>query len=332
MNKPKPKKNLIATMVGIMTVISCACTSMPNPAQSTSKEYIAVIVKSTDSAFWKSCFAGVNAAKTEYNLDISIEGPENEEDFETQNELIRKALKNDASAIVFSAVDYEANASAIDEAASQGVKIVIIDSGVNSTKPSCEIGTDNYEAGCEAGRAVLDMAMEEMHVGIVNYDINSENGQHRENGFRDTVAANPNTDIVETINVISDTEQAKQGTMNMIERNPQINVIVTFNEWTSLGVGYAIQELGLKDEVSVVAFDSNIVSVGMLETGEVDALIVQNPYAMGYQGVKYAYRLMHGEKIDKTLVDTGTTLVTKDNMYDEECQRVLFPFDEDGNQ
>ena len=56
----------------------------------------------------------------------------------------------------------------------------------------------------------------------------------------------------------------------MLKKHPKINVIVTFNEWTTLGVGYAIQELGLKDNVRVVAFDSNVVSVGMLETGEVD--------------------------------------------------------------
>ena len=70
----------------------------------------------------------------------------------------------------------------------------------------------------------------------------------------------------------------------MLLSDSRINVVVTFNEWTSLGVGWAIRDLDRGDRTQVVAFDSNVVSVGMLETGEVDALIVQNPYAMGVSG------------------------------------------------
>ena len=96
----------------------------------------------------------------------------------------------------------------------------------------------------------------------------------------------------------------------MLKKHPKINVIVTFNEWTTLGVGYAIQELGLKDNVRVVAFDSNVVSVGMLETGEVDTLIVQNSYAMGYLGVETAYKLINGYSIKDTIyTDTILSLI-----------------------
>ena len=77
----------------------------------------------------------------------------------------------------------------------------------------------------------------------------------------------------------------------------------------------------------MVAFDSNVVSVGMLETGEVDALIVQNPYAMGYLGVENAYNLINGLQVEKEEIDTSLLIVTKENMYDEESQRLLFSFD-----
>ena len=77
---------------------------------------------------------------------------------------------------------------------------------------------------------------------------------------------------------------AREGTERMLLDNPQINVIVTFNEWTTLGVGDAVEALGAGERTQVVAFDSNVKSIGMLEKGNVDALIVQNPYAMGYLG------------------------------------------------
>lgn len=92
-------------------------------------------------------------------------------------------------------------------------------------------------------------------------------------------------------------------------------------------MGWAIRDLGIKDKTTVVAFDSNVVSVGMLETGEVDALIVQNPYAMGYLGVEKAYQILTGQKLSGEKLDTATTMVNRDNMFSEECQKILFAFD-----
>lgn len=292
------------------------------------KQKVTLIAKSTESAFWKSVFAGAGAASTEYNMELKCIGPDNEEDYITQNRMIEEAVADGTDVIVFSAIDYEGNAEVIDRAAKEGVKIVVIDSDVKSKEVSCRIGTDNYEAGCLAGKAALDMDEEEINIGIVNFDATTENGQSREKGFRDTVGKDKRAVIVDTINVNSTIDSAKEEAEKLLERIPEINVLVTFNEWTSLGVGYAVKEAGLADSVRVVAFDSNVVSVDMLETGEVDALIVQNPYAMGYLGVENAYRLLGGHDLDEREVNTSTHLVTKENMYSEESQRMLFSFDE----
>ena len=320
---------LIVALVYIICVIYIYQSLNVSEADSgeSSRRQVAVIVKSTDSAFWKSVFSGAGAAATEYNLSVTTQGPENEDDYETQNEMIRQAVQDGAEAIIFSAVDFYANADTIDEAAAAGVKIIVIDSTVNSEHISCSISTDNYKAGQMAAQAILNAAEGSLKLGIVNFDRNSANGQQREKGLRDVLGTQPRVEIMDAINVKSTTEDAKRGTEKMLERHPEINAIATFNEWTSLGVGYAIRELGIGEETTVVAFDSNVVSVGMLETGEVDALIVQNPYAIGYLGVEHAYRLINGLSVAEKDVDTATTIITKENMYEEESQKVLFPVD-----
>ena len=320
--------SLIAVICIILNVL-CSCGKDTGDIRSDrAKTYVAVITKSTTSQYWKTTFAGANAAGAEYNLEVTFDGPENEEDYETQNSMIREAVKNGANAIVFSAVDYNANAAAINEAVEAGVKVVVIDSDVNSDLVSCRISTDNYKAGRMVGEAVLNGDEQDFKVGIVNFDKNSENGQQREKGFRDAVEGNSRVSIVSSVNVNSTTEEAKSATEKMLSENPDINIIVTFNEWTSLGVGYAVQDMDMASDVRVVAFDSNVVSVGMLETGEVDALIVQNPYAMGYLGVEYACMLINGEKIKESDIDTTTTLITRENMYEPDNQKVLFPFEQ----
>lgn len=317
----------IVSAAALITLLAVLCTGCGQSRGLTGKHYVALVTKSTESAFWKSVYAGAGAAATEYNLDISFEGPKMEEDYETQNEMIARAVKKGAEVIIISAVDYNANSAAVNEAAKSGVKIIVIDSDVNSEQVLCRIGTDNYEAGKRAGEAAMQSQEDELYIGIVNYDVNSANGQQREEGFRDAVAAEPRVKSMHTINVVSTTEDARAGTVQLLQDYPEINVIVTFNEWTSLGVGWAIRDRKLADKTQVVAFDSNVVSVGMLETGEVDALIVQKPYAMGYLGVEQAYRLLKGEGVERSVIDTETTCVTRENMFEPECQRMLFAFD-----
>ena len=291
------------------------------------KHNVTLVPKGTTAAFWQLVFTGANTAATEYNLNLTISGPDNEEDYEGQNQLIREAVEEGAEAIVLSAIDYERNAQAVDEAAAAGVKIVVIDSDVNSEAPSCRISTDNYEAGRQVFEAMRALTDEELKVGTVNFYEDTANGQEREEGFLDALEADGNAELIAQETALSTTEDSMEAVIEMFEEHPEINAVTAFNEWTSLGVGYAVRELGIADETTVVVFDSNSVSAGMLEQGEIDALIVQSTYAMGYLGVECAYNLINGKEPESEKVDTATYIITKDNMYDEESQKVMFVFD-----
>ena len=145
---------------------------------------------------------------------------------------------------------------------------------------------------------------------------------------QDTVLNDDRANITASINVKSTITDAREGTERMLLDNPQINVIVTFNEWTTLGVGDAVEALGAGERTQVVAFDSNVKSIGMLEKGNVDALIVQNPYAMGYLGIEQINTLLNGQKPEKKETATSSILVTRENMYDDKSQKALFSFEE----
>ena len=165
-------------------------------------------------------------------------------------------------------------------------------------------------------------------VGVVNYDVNSANGQQREQGFCDAVNESGRVLNIYTVNCVSTEESAYEGTVDLLTAHPDINTVAALNELMSLGSGYAVRDLGLADEVDIYAFDSNVVSVGMLETGEIEGLIVQNPYAMGYLGVETAYRLINGQPLSSGHIGTTTTYVSSSNMYDIDIQRMIFRFDD----
>ena len=293
---------------------------------------VTVIAKSTQTEFWLSVFAGAKAAATEYNAELNILGPGTEEDYETQNQMIADAVEAGTEAIVFSAIDFEKNAAAIDDAAKAGVKIVAIDSSVDSELVSTYIGTDNYAAGQMAAQAALDRVDGPLKVGVVNYDVGTANGQERERGALDAFRDSGRAEITTVVNTLTEAAQARTDTAAMLNGSPDINVLLAFNEPTSVGAAQAVEDLGCAEDVFLVGFDSNVVTIDGLQEGTVDALVVQNPYAMGYLGVESACRLLTGQTNDmEPTVDTSTKIVDRDNLFEIGSQKALFAFERERN-
>ena len=318
----KPGKALACALLAL-ALGGCAAA-----APTGARHRVAIVAKSTRTEFWLSVFAGAQAAAAEYNVELDISGPETEEDYETQNRMVAEAVDAGAEALVFSAIDYENNAAAIDAAAAAGVRIVAIDSNVDSAAVQTYIGTDNYAAGQMAAQAALDAVDGELTVGIVNYDISSANGQERERGARDLFEESGRAQVAARINTLAEAGRAQADTEELLRAHPDINVLLAFNEPTSVGAAAAVAAQDLSDAVFLVGFDSNLATVEGLQNGSVDALIVQNPYAMGYLGVESAYRLLSGQGgSPEATVDTSTRIVNRDNMFTMDSQKALFAFE-----
>jgi ribose transport system substrate-binding protein len=314
----------IILFVLLIAILLSACGQSQTKAQ---QYKIYMITKSTSTEFWRSVFAGANAAKAEYNVNLLIRGPDTEENFAGQNMYIQEAIRNHADAIVFSAISYTENAAAIDEAAEAGIKIVVIDSDVNSSRVSARIGTDNIQAGRITAAAALDTPEEHLSVGIVNFAQFSRNGEEREIGLREQLEKDPRVEQICTVNSLTDHEAARESAVALLADHPEINVLIGLNEPLGVGVAEASQELGLKDRVRVISFDSNIRCIELLRRGDVSALIVQNPYAMGYLGVETAWEILEGKSFrPDQLIDTATTIITRENMFTVEGQKALFSF------
>ena len=272
----KNAKKCIALV--LLLALLAGCTG----ARNTGGPYsVYLIVKSTTTEFWKSVFAGANAAKSEYNVQLTILAPDTEEDFEVQNDYIRQAVADGADAIVFSAISYTEIAAAIDEAVAAGVRVVVIDSDVDSKGVSVRIGTDNVAAGRMSGEAALKTAQEKIVVGIVNAYAETQNCREREQGFREVLLGDCRVKGIYAVNVSTDALEARLAAEKLLREHPEINVLIGFNEPLAVGVAQAVDSLGLTGQVHAVSFDSNVNCIELLQTGAVAALVVQNSYARG---------------------------------------------------
>ena len=253
----------IAVFLALLVCLSgCAGTH-----QSSGSYNIYLIAKSATTEFWKSVFAGANAAKSEYNVQLPILAPDTEEDFEAQNDYIRQAVADGADAIVFSAISYTENAAAIDEAVAAGVRVVVIDSDVDSKGVSVRIGTDNVAAGRMSGEAALKTAQEKIVVGIVNAYAETQNCREREQGFREVLLGDCRVKGIYAVNVSTDALEARLAAEKLLREHPEINVLIGFNEPLAVGVAQAVDSLGLTGQVHAVSFDSNVNCIELLQTG-----------------------------------------------------------------
>ena len=96
------------------------------------------------------------------------------------------------------------------------------------------------------------------------------------------------------------------------------------NESSCFGMLRALQDGKLAGKVKFVGFDSSSKLIEALEKGELNATVLQNPFNMGYLGVKTMMDVLAGKKVEKR-VDTGCKLVTKDNMKEADVQTLLNP-------
>lgn len=314
--------------VCLSALLLAGCAASVPQAPTTARYHVTLIAKSTSTEFWSAVFAGAEAAATEYNMDLTISGPEREEDYTSQNDLIEKAVEDGAQAIIFSASDYQQNAAAIDAAADKGVRIVVVDSAVDSTKVSAYVGADNYGAGQMAAESALESVEGPLHVGLVNYNVNSPNAQEREDGVIDALAASGRAEVSATVYSVATPESAHAETLTMLTRHPEINVLISFNESVSVGAAQAVSDLDRADDLWMVAFDSNIQTVDALHTGAVDAMVVQNTYAMGYFSVENAYKLLAGQsgEVERETLTT-TRIIDRSNIFALDGQKAVFPFE-----
>ncbi|TDW26092.1 ribose transport system substrate-binding protein [Breznakia blatticola] len=312
----------------LLSVCMIVCVSSCVNSTSHHQYYIAVIPKQGRSSFFREVASGVNTAATEYNVRTTFEGAQNEEDYDTQNDLIRRAINAKADAIVISAIDENKSNELLEQAVKEGIIVITIDSGVTYEGVSQHIGTDNVESGRIAARELRAMENGQLNIGIVNFEKHTKNAIERERGFLEEIMKHADVRIIDSVSTVSNASEAADATKQMIADNPTINAVVAFNEYTSLGVGYSIRELNNKNLIHVVAFDNNAESIGMIENGEIDRLIVQNPFAMGYLSIESAVKEL--EKRDSITLEqyTEVLVVNRSNLYEYENQKFVFPFED----
>jgi ribose transport system substrate-binding protein len=292
---------------------------------------IAVIPKGTIHEFWKTVHAGAEMAGRELGVDILWKGSLKEDDREAQISVVENIITRGVDAIVLAPLDDAALRRPVDEAMSNGIPVVIFDSGLQGDNYISYVATDNFKAGQLAGQYMAKLLDGKGNVVVLRYAEGSDSTTRREDGFIDAIKAFTDIEIV-TSNQYAGvtTESALQAAENLLSRfganegSLQIDGIFCATEPTALGILRALQNAGYAGKVKFIGFDSSEKMISALRAGELSGFVVQNPMRIGYLAVKTLVGHIRGEQVPRR-IDTGSLLVTMENIEKPEIHKLLNP-------
>ena len=285
--------------------------------------YIPKVEDSTND-FWKALILGTKMAAKEYNADIEIKAPNEENDIERQNELLKEAISEEPDAILFSPSSFTESNDLLKEAKEKGIRISFIDSYTEEKVQDLTVATDNLEAGEKLGKFAATLLGPDDQIAIVAHVKGVSTAVEREEGFRKGLG-DLAKNIVEVVYCDSQYEKSRKLTQELMEKYPNLKMVAGMNEYSSVGAARAVKAAGAKDRIQVVGVDSSQEAVQLMENGVFKGLVVQKAFKMGYIGVKETILMLRGKSYEKD-VNSGCELVTPDNMYDSEIEKLLFPF------
>jgi ribose transport system substrate-binding protein len=295
-------------------------------AKAAHRRQVAVIPKGTTHEFWKSVHAGANKAGRELGVEIIWKGPVREDDRAEQVRVVEDFVTRGVDGIVLAPLDDIALVPAIKEAAEHKIPVVIIDSDIKWDARLSFVATDNYAAGAAAARRLAELLLGKGDVAMMRYQEGSASTVMREKGFTEALAKE-----FGAIRVVSDnqyggatTETAYKTAENILVKLPKLDGVFCPNESTTFGMLRALEDAKRTRTVKFVGFDASTKLVEALSQGQIQGLVVQNPFSMGERGVGALGAAWEGKPVDKR-VDTGVVVATPTNMKEPAVAALLSP-------
>jgi ribose transport system substrate-binding protein len=318
------------SILGILLCVFSSCSKQDQEKQQKGIT-IAVIPKGTTHEFWKSIHAGAVKASRELGVSIIWKGPLKEDDRDAQISVVEDFISRKVSGIILAPLDDLALREPVENAVRAGIPVVIVDSDLRSDAFVSYAATDNYLGGRMGARRLAEILEDRGRVIILRCFEGSASSTAREQGFLDEMAARQGMVVVSSNQYGGATvETAYRASENLIGPlkaeggTLTIDGVFTPNESTTFGMLRALQDAGVAGKVKFVGFDSSTKLVEALRNGEIHGLVLQNPFAMGEEGVKVMVAHLKGKGVPKR-IDTGVFVATPENMTQPEISQRLQP-------
>ena len=320
-------------LTGVLCLVAAvALVSCGDKDGDSDKLTIAVIPKCTSGDFWVTVERGARDAAKKHGVNMKWQGTLAETEKTEQKRIFESMVNLDVDGIAMAPLDKVMMGRPVAEAVDRDIPVVIFDSAVAGDKHSCFVATNNTVGGEMAGKEMIRLLGEgKGNVVVLRFVQGTGSTEARVAGFIKTVEAagikvleSPHPDGSSP----TDCQRTAESVLNKYDKGGKLALdgIFACNLFSAVGMLNALdgmRDKGVKiDHVKFVGFDWDKNLVAALKDGRVDALIVQDPYRMGYLAVEKLVEVLKKKTVEK-FVDTGAQLVTKETLAKDAALRKL---------
>lgn len=303
-------------MIASVLLLLVGCGSKEKAeVENENKKMILITMDSLDE-HWLSVKSGAEEKANEIGgIDIIFRAPTGKVDPNEQTRMVEDAITEEADAILLAPSDSSALAPVVDRAIESNIPVVIIDSSVDTEGYLTFLATDNYAAAAAAADTMAELVNSKGKIAIIMAQPGSGTTIARTKGFEDRIAEKYPNMLVETVQYSNgDKSLALNQATDIMTANPDLVGFYGGNEGSTVGVARAIEESGKAGKIKLVGFDKSSDIIDGIESGVIQASMVQNPEIMGSKAVETAFNYISKGEKGENKIDTGVTIVTKENL------------------
>ena len=326
------KKVMAMGLAGVMAVgclAGCGSSSDSSTAagsttaakESDGNVKIAYIVKAKTDEFWTTMESGAYAYAEEVGVDLEFQAPEKESDVEKQVQMIENAVIKGFDAIVLSAADSTAVIPSIVKANNAGIPVILVNDTIDMDELEAQggkvetyVGISQYDAAKQAG----DYAAENIEDGKVLYLEGNPGVQALDDrlaGFKDQV----DFEVVASQTAKCDRNEAYSVMQNVLNANPEVNVVWAVNAEMGQGAIQAIEQTGTDHDIAVFDFDASSDVLAAIEAGTLTGTVAQYPNKQAEGAIQACLDVLDGKTLEEH-TETPSLLVTADNLADYKAE------------
>jgi ribose transport system substrate-binding protein len=317
------KKPKLMVPVAIFLFAAMILTACNRGAANRGQKTIAVIPKGVSHSFWQMVKSGADAAGKDLNVRIDWKGPAQETDISGQINFVEDAINRRVDGIVLAPSHGDSLVPIVERAQREGIPVTIFDSGISTQNYVSYVSTDNRQGGVVAANRMGERLGGKGKVAILGTKKGSVSTDEREQGFEATIKEKfPGIQIVQLLYGEANAAKSLAVAEDILTAHPDLNGMFASNESSTVGAVRAIRQRDLSGKVLLVGFDATPDLVNNVGEGAIDSLVLQNPFKMGYEGVKTIVDKLNGKSPEKR-IDTGVKLLTRENMNSPEMQQLI---------
>ena len=288
-------------------------SSMAAPTKAKKNYNISFVQGVAGDNFYITMQCGIQDEAKKLGVTVNTQGPA-KFDPTLQKPIVDSVVSSKPDGLLIAPTDTKAMQSPLDAAVAAGIKLGLVDTTLaDPSKAVTQVASDNLGGGAAAFTAIKKLVPNGGKVLVLSVKPGISTTDLRQKGFEQAVKADSKYNYVGVQFDQDDPTIAAQLTTAALQKDPDLVGIFATNLFSAEGAATGIKQAGKESQVKIVGFDAGPSQIKDLQAGTVQALVAQQPYQIGVDGLDQVVNALDGKPVTAK-IQTGFTILTKDNV------------------